>query len=69
MIKQIKNAHNEYITNIRHFLDSINKRDLILSISSDNNYLKVWNVCNLEKIYDIKAYKKGYFIFSMSSYI
>ena len=59
IIKEIRNAHNKYITNIRHFLDSINKRDLILSLSSDDNYLKVWNHSTFEKLLDIKAYRKG----------
>ena len=41
---EIKNAHNYYITNIRHYFDLINKRDLILSISYEDNNLKIWNI-------------------------
>ena len=41
---EIKNAHDEIITNIRHYFDSINKRDLILSISCDDNNLKIWDI-------------------------
>ena len=41
---EIKNAHDETITNIRHYFDSINKRDLILSISCEYNNLKIWDI-------------------------
>ena len=44
IIKEIKNAHDETIGNIRHYLDSFNKRDLILSISCDDNNLKIWDI-------------------------
>jgi len=55
-INEIKNSHNEYITNFRHYLDINNKRDLIISISADDNNLKLWDIkdciclLNLEKI-------------------
>ena len=45
-IKEIKNAHNKYITNIRYYLDKINKKDLILSISAHDNNIKLWNIYN-----------------------
>ena len=44
IIQEIKNAHNKLISNIRHYLDSINKRDLILSISHEDNNLKIWDI-------------------------
>ena len=47
-INIIKNSHNSYITNFRHFLDDINKRDLLLSLSSDDNNIKIWNLNNFE---------------------
>ena len=60
-IKEIKNAHDRYITNFRHYLDEINKRDLILSISSDDNNIKLWNVNNFECLLDIKnIYNESY---------
>ena len=43
-INEIKNAHEQYITNFRYFLDKINKRDLIISISF--NDIKLWNINN-----------------------
>ena len=37
-INEIKRAHDNYISNFRHYLDNINKRDLVMSISAlDNN--------------------------------
>ena len=43
-IEEISNAHQEYITNFRHYLDSINNKDLIMSISAEDNILKIWNL-------------------------
>ena len=45
-IKEIQNDHTGYITNLRYYLDKINKKDLILSISSYNNNIKLWNIDN-----------------------
>ena len=45
-IKEIENAHKKDITNIRYYLDKINKRDLILSISAFDNDIKLWNIYN-----------------------
>ena len=47
-ITEIKNAHENYVTNFRHYSDIINKRDLIISICRDDNNIKLWNVNNLE---------------------
>ena len=59
-INEIKNAHLKYITNFRHYLDNINKRDLFLSISSYNNNLKMWDIRNFECLLEIKdIYEKG----------
>ena len=70
-IKEIKKAHDKYITNFRHYLNIINQIDLILSISldstcflNDNNkiYLLTTNSIPKEnensdpiKIYDLKG--------------
>ena len=53
-INEIKNAHSTNITNFRHYLDDINKRDLIMSISTYDNNIKIWNIYNWENILDIK---------------
>jgi len=47
-INEIKNAHQKHITNIRHHLDTINKRDLFLSLSAKDYNVKVWNVNNFQ---------------------
>ena len=62
-INKIKNAHSSGIKYFRHFLDAINKRDLILTISSEQNnnnnnnqdyyIIKIWNINNLECIYNL----------------
>ena len=44
----IKNAHKTYIINLRHYLDKIYKQNLLISLSSLDNNLKVWNINSLE---------------------
>ena len=51
--KQIENSHNKFITNFRHYLDEINKVDLIMSISSEDNNIKIWNLYNWERVLEI----------------
>ena len=53
-IKELKHAHENFITNFRHYLDNINKRDLILSISDKDNNLKLWNNQNWECLLNYK---------------
>ena len=43
-IVEIKNAQKNHITQIKHFLDKDNKRDLILSLSEDDNCIKIWDL-------------------------
>ena len=52
-IIEIKHSHKIHITNIRHFLDTNNKRDLIISLSDRDNNLKLWDVNNWECIINI----------------
>ena len=61
IINEIKNAHNGFIiTNFRHYFDKISKRDLVISLSKDNNNLKVWNINNFECILNmVKVYEQG----------
>jgi len=60
IINIIRNAHDKYICSFRHFLDNIEMRDLILSISSDDNNIKLWNINNLELILNIQSiYNNG----------
>ena len=59
-INEIKGAHKELITNLRHIKDTQNKRDLIISISYDSN-IKLWDYNNLECLTDIEnIYIRGY---------
>ena len=53
-IIEIKKAHYEFIHNFKYFLDYINKRYLLISISSDDNNLKLWNISNFECILNLK---------------
>ena len=48
IINKIRNAHKEDITNFRHYIDKINKRDLVISISFEDNTIKLWNIRNFE---------------------
>jgi WD40 repeat protein len=56
IVKEIKNCHNKHITNFRHILDKKESRDLVMSVSSEENNIKIWEVktweciSNLEKI-------------------
>ncbi len=54
-INEIKNAHNRNITSYKYILDNINKRDLVLSVSENDNNIKLWNIkiweCLLNKIF------------------
>ena len=57
---EMRNAHHSYISNFRYYYDSNNKRDLILSMSGDNNF-KLWNFFTMECLLDVSnSYKKGY---------
>ena len=52
-INEIKKWYQKAITNFRHHLDKINKRDLILSISASDYIVKVWNAYNFECILNL----------------
>ena len=59
--KELKTYSNKYITSIRHYLDEKNTRDIIMSISSDDNNIKLWNINNYEMILNLqKVNNKGY---------
>ena len=50
---ELKNSHNQFISNFRHYLEEINKRDLLMSISAEDNNIKIWNANNWECILDL----------------
>ena len=64
VIKELKKCHNTYITNIRHYLDEINKRDLIMSISSKDNNLKIWSLIDWECILNLTNVNKKWYLYS-----
>ena len=47
-LNEIKCAHSSSITNFRHFYDKNFKRDLIITISGNNNNIKLWDFNNFE---------------------
>ena len=49
---EIRNFHNDYIINFRHQFEKVKKRDLIMSISRDNN-IRIWNFSNWECLLNI----------------
>ena len=62
-IYEVKNAHSSKITNFRYYFDKINERDLFLSISAQNNNIKVWEFSNMKCILNIEnIYEKGFLL-------
>lgn len=58
---EIKNAHNFNIIKFRHYLDLLNKRELLISISSWIYKIKLWNIDNWECLYTLEdIYQKNY---------
>ena len=51
---EIKKAHKKYIKSFRHYLDEINKRDLLLSMTGSSYNIKLWNINNYECLANIK---------------
>lgn len=61
---KIKNSHNKSISNFRHYLDSTNKRDIVLSLSYEDNNLKLWNIQTWECLLTIININNNGYIFS-----
>ena len=60
IISEIKDAHKKIITNFKHYLDRINKRDIVMSISAEDCKIKLWNLNNWECILYLKdIYQNG----------
>ena len=61
IVIEIKECHNEYITNFRHLSDYKNKRDLIISISYTDKNIKLWDTIKWECILNLSnIYPNGY---------
>ena len=54
IVNEIKNAHNAEITSLRHYLDVIKSRDLLLSIAANDINIKIWNINNWECLLNLK---------------
>ena len=70
LVKEIQNAHiEEQVTNFRHFVDKIKKRDILMSISADSRNVRLWDIKNWELFTNItKIYSSGY-LYSASFFI
>jgi len=63
-IIEIKNAHNKDISNLKHFFDKIEKRDLLISISYYDNNIKLWNIINLNCLSNIRRINNNGILYS-----
>ena len=54
----IKKAHSYFITNIHHLYDEKENKDIIMSVSAQDNLIKIWNLSNLKLLYKIKNINK-----------
>ena len=52
-MSEIKDAHKYYITEFKHYLDAINQRDLLISISAWTCNVKIWNFNNFKCLYSL----------------
>ena len=64
IVTELKNSHNRFISNIIHYLDENNKRDIIMSISHKDNNIKIWNAYNWECILNLQNINKKGILFS-----
>ena len=64
IINQVKKSHNEYISNFKHYLDKINRRDLLISVSAKDNNIKLWNIKNWECLIDLKNINENGYLYS-----
>ena len=63
-INEIKNHHEDNITNFKHYLDKNKKRDLIMTISLNDNNIRIWNIIDWECITNIKNVNKSGYLYS-----
>ena len=64
LLHKLFKSHNNYITNFRHYLDKINKRDVIMSMSKKDNNIKLWNANSWEQIKNIENVNQKDFLYS-----
>ena len=54
-VNEVRKTHDKIITNLRYYPDTYNHINLMISLSLDDNNLKVWNIGNFECILDLKG--------------
>ena len=64
IIKEIKNAHEDYITNFRHCFNKKNNEDMVMSISGWINNIKIWNGNNWNCLLNITNVNTNGYLFS-----
>ena len=68
IISEIKNAHKKSIGNLKYYLendsDSDNNRELIMSVSPEDSDIKLWNIINLECIFNYNLFYNDGFLFA-----
>lgn len=65
-LNETQNAHNNFITNLMHYHDKVNNRDLLLTISAEDNNIKLWAINNKQWqiIQDFKNINKNGYLYS-----
>ena len=64
LISEMKNCHLGYITSLRHFADKIKKIDIIMSISNEENNIKLWNIQNMTCMLNLINVNRDGFLYS-----
>ena len=54
LLKKIEKAHSRFISNIHHFYDDKENIDIIMTISYENNNIKLWDLSTYDAILNIK---------------
>ena len=54
LLKKIEKAHSRFISNIHHFYDDKENIDIIMTISYENNNIKLWDLRTYDTILNIK---------------
>ena len=58
IITELKNSHEEYITNFKHCYNNNLKSDLIMSVSRNDNNIKIWDIKNFHCLLNLKKINK-----------
>lgn len=54
LLKKIEKAHPKFISNIHHFYDDKTNSDVIMTVSYENNNIKLWDLSTFDTILYIK---------------